>query len=211
MLTVSNFSWPYKTLNTCACAFFQLLSSNKFLKVRMMGKMAFHFKTFINLLNGPPESHAILDFHQKSKLSLIISDRSWQSSAGLSMATSLSLLALAPLGLEVSKLSSLFLTATSHSSSSFLLKYWILRHWIALLIILHCCQHILKDWEWLLSHTLTSTRYVIPFHLHQSYMWENISILFYCASIRILYDSDSGMERFLEDRERNVCSFFFFF
>lgn len=27
-----------------------------------MGKMAFHFKTFIGLLNGPPEGYAILDF-----------------------------------------------------------------------------------------------------------------------------------------------------
>lgn len=170
--------------------------------------MAFHFKTFIGLLNGPPEGYAILDFHQKSKLSLMGSDRSWLSSAGLSMATSLSLSALAPLGLEVSELPSLFLIATSCSSPSLLLKYCIVCHWTALLIILHCCQHILRDWGWLWSHTLTSTRYVIPFHLHQSCMWENLSILFYYASIRILYDSNSGIGRFLEDRERNVCSFF---
>lgn len=126
---------------------FQLFPQNKFSQVRTRGQMTFHFKTFVNLPNCPPEGHAILDFHWKSKLLWTLPHLLWRKpgsplQAFLSMAAGRSLSALAPLGLEVSKMSSL-LSTTSRQLSPASLKAECYGLYHPSMFV--CCQHTPKE------------------------------------------------------------------
>lgn len=104
---------------------FPIIFLKQVLRCEGEGQMTFILR-LVNLLNCPPEVYVVLDSHQTSKLSLVFSDRSWLSAA-LSRAARLSLSAPGPLGLQVSKVSSL-LYITASRQLSLLPKSWILCH-----------------------------------------------------------------------------------